>query len=161
MNKLHFNIIFLFLPLVLFSCKKDKLEGEKEILVGKWNWIYTLEESSLCHPPSVTNTFTPSTENKTVSIEFLAKGKVLFYTEGEVLEEKRVVFNQWTSASHSSFFNKLEARKFGIFINNNQESYIEGNVSNDILMLYPGYFPNFFNTNCNGCCYSWSYFVKE
>ena len=73
------QVVYLIsLSIVLFSCKKDKLEDGKEIFIGKWNWVYSSHLYSFCDgAPNVTETITPSSLGKTYSMEFIESGFVV------------------------------------------------------------------------------------
>ncbi len=78
----------------LLSCKKDKLEGEKTVLIGKWAWDYTYHSYNWCtyDNQGITELLTPVNTTNTYTIEFLEKGKLLLYKNDVLLQEKRIVF---------------------------------------------------------------------
>jgi hypothetical protein len=154
MNKIHFNIIFLFLTLVLFSCKKDKLNGEKEILIGKWKWVYSDATLSFCNPPTSDIIITPITKGMNYSIEFDKKGKVIFYENNNLTEDYRIVFTQWKVSDYVKPFEYM----FSINLNNDEDVILYGAVKQDTLLIFPATFPF---DDSDGCNYHWSYFVKE
>ncbi|MEX1001737.1 MAG: hypothetical protein WDZ35_06445 [Crocinitomicaceae bacterium] len=76
------SIIIFFGMLLMFSCKKDKLEGDSAILIGEWKWVYSNEIKNTCNPPSYQVNITPNSINSTFKIGFLKKGKVEFFQNG-------------------------------------------------------------------------------
>ena len=123
--------------MLLASCKKDKLKDEKEILVGKWEWEYSINHKNVCsNGPFWTDTLTPQSEGAHYIIEFLKKGKVIFYKEGEEQDKKRIVFY---------FFNEDNCslsgyKSFGILLNNDDDEQLIGCYSNnDTLIIHQGY----------------------
>jgi len=80
---------------MLLSCKKDKLEGDKSVLIGKWEWDYTYNNHDWSKelPQGIKDTLTPINTNTNYSIEFLEEGKIVFYKNDAVVKEKRIVFN--------------------------------------------------------------------
>ncbi len=86
-------LIFLF-SFTFLSCKKDKLEGDKSMLIGKWNWSYTRYAHSYSYdsPEGIVEYLTPSNTNTNYRIEFLEKGKIIFYKNDVLIKEKRIVF---------------------------------------------------------------------
>jgi len=141
--------------LFLFSCKKDKLEGEKEILVGRWHWIYTVHTYNHCNPPSSSEILTPTSENKSFIIEFLEKGQVIFNEE----DKKRIVFNIFSTTS--SLEPKRE-HQFGIYLNNKSDMQLNGWIGADTLMLTGDYSKEpFEDVTCEGCCTYTNYFIRQ
>jgi hypothetical protein len=141
----------------LLACKKDKLDGEKEILIGKWNWSYTIQSVNYnCdnYPPVVT-ILTPSTQGVEFSLEFNKKGCVTFYKNSKKIDKKRIVFTGWYLESPIYFPGYY---RFGIWLNNKSENIFSGWVKSDTL-IDQGYFPY---REDDGLCISYTnYFVKE
>jgi len=132
-------IYFLSISIILFSCKKEKLEGEKTRLIGKWKWSYSIKKNGICNPPSWETTLTPSTENNTLT------------------EKYRIVFYDWYQSEQPDYWDDPTYRHFGIMLNNKENNMFGGEVGLDTMEVY-GY-P--FNDDCNGCCGSSGYFIKE
>ena len=78
---------YIVLILIVLSCKKDKLIGEKEILVGTWIWDYSIISNVGC-----TNNDKYIKTNDVYEIIFKEKGKVEFYKNSELVSKHRVVF---------------------------------------------------------------------
>lgn len=79
-----FRFTLLFLSLQLLSCKKEKLEGESAVLVGKWKWIYSTHYRynnnapfSYYLPNIVADTFAHQ-----YAIEFTHNGHVILTEDG-------------------------------------------------------------------------------
>mgnify|MGYP000270823784 CR=1 FL=1 len=153
MNKTSESLPLIFLVLLLFSCKKDKLKGDSEILIGKWNWTHTIETYETCNPPTFENTLTPETENANYSIEFFEKGKVAFYENEQEVNSYRVVLHSFDSnpSQNSSY-----PFGFTIYLDNEYENAFWGFVSQDSLFIREDFpFPD---TDCEEFN---SYFVRE
>jgi len=118
------------------SCKKDKLTGEKEIFIGKWEWIYT-SDYNYCDPDfPFTTILTPASESTTYTIEFYKKGKVEFLKDNEIVARHRVVF----SAFGNPYTCSLPGYTYyGIWLDNDNDSILAGCVSPDTLNTYQGF----------------------
>ncbi|MBN4070870.1 hypothetical protein JYT72_00040 [Crocinitomix catalasitica] len=85
-------LLFTSLIILFASCKKDKLEGDKDILIGEWEWTYSNYYFEQCNPPSILQILTPESENVNYTIKFYEKGKVDFITNGNIVETYRIIF---------------------------------------------------------------------
>jgi hypothetical protein len=72
------------------SCNKDKLLGDKKILVGTWNWrsSFVLDDCL-----GWTN-HTPENTGKTYKVVFTKKGTIQFYENNSLLHEHNIKFNE-------------------------------------------------------------------
>jgi len=71
----YLNLIILMLLGALLSCKKDKLEGERAILEGKWEWVYSVKTTSF-HSPSASaqvDTIYAGQSSSSYALEFSRK----------------------------------------------------------------------------------------
>jgi len=152
------SIYILMVLFLILSCKKDKLEGEKAILVGKWKWVYSDVTVSYCNPPSYEILINPNTEGENYSIEFKENGKVIFFKDGTITEKKRIVFDRWETGSYPTFSINQESWRFVIDLNDNNRESIFGEINQDTILLFPFYFPF---DDSEGCEYHKSYFVRE
>jgi len=134
------------------SCKKDKLEGDTEILTGKWNWINTQHITNVCEADSLWNYsyMDSTTSSNKYSIEFLSKGKGIFRHNDGIIWRNRLVFQSMESIVSNSYL-----FEFNIFINNNENDIMHGFVGEDSLLLDD--FP--FDTD-NTCENRHNHFVK-
>jgi hypothetical protein len=121
-----------------FSCKKQKLEGDSEILIGKWNWIYSSEVNNTCNPPTWVNTLNPANQNVSFSIEFIKKGKVIFY-ENSVASEKFRIKDLLFDKNNFHY-------TFSMIVNSEDNNNMSGLVTEDTLIMTQG-FP-FYDTQC-------------
>ena len=135
------NIIFFLLLLLLAttSCKKDKLKDDKQNLIGKWNWTRTIYLGGWCTVDQWNNvnyelyqeTITADTINKNYSVEFLKKGKVLFFEDGIETEKGRIVFNYFEPTADGAYV-------FYFYLNNDKEKGFGGTLNADTLTFdYP------------------------
>lgn len=146
------SALFLLMTIIV-SCKKDKLEGDKEILVGKWNWINTQSISNSCDADSLWNfvMFDSATADKTYSLEFLSKGKVIFAHNDGTIWNDRIVFESFTPLTEAPY-----QYEFVIRLDNRKNDPFTGLVGADSLRI-----PDFpFDTEVD-CEARWNHFVKE
>lgn len=140
MNKLL--AIALILPFVLLSCKKDKLEGDRSILEGKWEWIYAIKTKLYTNgSPSISDTINSSDVSSTFGLEFLSKGKVRFIENEEIREEYRTVFYAFKNDGICQNAFGGEAYQYIIRPNNEEEIHFNGCVSIDTLTFHQRDFP--------------------
>jgi hypothetical protein len=149
-----------------FSCKKDRLKDEKEVLVGVWRWEYSVRDNNpgTNSLPHYIDTITPLTEGDTYKMEFCKNGKVHFYKNGQVTEKRRIVFRSWNSENNI-------ANKFEIMLDNDQSKILGGDfnfVNEDLIrdsLAVLFYFP--FSERDENCdpsyfdCSKTNIFVKE
>ncbi|MBK9190366.1 MAG: hypothetical protein IPM77_02095 [Crocinitomicaceae bacterium] len=123
------------LVVVFFSCKKDKLKDEKEILIGKWSWVYTIYEYDKCQQNGgYSEVLNPASENVTYQMEFFEKGKVKFYEDNIEKFEFRIVFDYFKPSDNGPFSDPIF--HFIIHRDNSNEQIFAGIVSNDSLFTY-------------------------
>lgn len=148
-----FLILFL-LSFTLLSCTKDRLRGDKEMLIGKWKWVYSIKsERYVCDNPAVITILTPANMGADYYLDFNKKGCVTFYQNTEKKEKYRIVFSGW----HPDLYITGE-HYFGIYLDNKSETSFSGSITSDTL-CDDGFFP--FNEP-EGVCVSYTnYFVKE
>jgi hypothetical protein len=131
MNSFRYTLIFLCI-IAIAACEKDTLEGEMSILIGTWNWTETYEVSNYCDADSLWNyqlIDSAQTENN-YALEFLEKGKVIFYTNDAVIWNKRVVFESKNVIGNGSY-----DYHFVILLNNNYDDKMDVWVGQDSLLL--------------------------
>ncbi|MBK9190362.1 MAG: hypothetical protein IPM77_02075 [Crocinitomicaceae bacterium] len=140
---------------VFFSCKKDKLEGDKEILIGTWEWYKTEKIYSLCNPPSIESQLTPSSEQTSFSITVYKNGKVTYIEAGQEIATYRIIFTSFDKPNVCS----LQGYKyFNINLDNNVNNVLQGCVSEDSLVVIR----NFPYPDPEDACENYtSYFVKQ
>jgi hypothetical protein len=152
-------IFFLFIILIAQSCKKDKLDEDKSVFIGKWRWVYTIKTIRECDSGN-TNTLilTPISENVNYAIKFLKKGCVTFYENDEKIEKYRTVFSSggWRNDNNPNF---IGYTYFSFNLNNKPENSFSGYVKTDTLVEIGYWFP--FKLNGYDCTTYISYFVKE
>lgn len=105
------SLLFLFSLLtvvVLFSCRKTKLDDEKEILVGDWKWIYTEEyvDPDLFTSGTLESVIYADSFPKTYNLIFNGNGKMLRVQDGEPVKN-RVVVKSWETVAPSWFAIRL------------------------------------------------------
>lgn len=93
-------LILTIIALFFTACKKDKLTGDYEKLVGEWQWI----ESSGGHSGM---TFDPSTTNSTRQLVFIKRGRYKVFENGKKSEAGRVIIEP-TDNSYADFIMDLK-----------------------------------------------------
>ena len=142
MNSFRFLILF-FCVIAVAACKKDKLEGEMSILIGTWNWTETYVVSNYCDTDSLWNyqlIDLAQTDNK-FTLEFLEKGKVIFYNNDMILWNDRVVFESKNVIGNGSY-----EYHFVILLNNTNDK-MDVWVGQNSLLLND--FPKDTDANCS------------
>ncbi|MCD6200359.1 MAG: hypothetical protein J7K46_00955 [Bacteroidales bacterium] len=126
------------------ACEKDKLEGEMSILIGTWNWTETYEVRNHCDADTLWNyQLIDSTQtHHTYSLEFLEKGKVIFYTNHAIIWKERVVFESKNVTGEGPY-----KYHFVILLNNNINNKMDVWVGQDSLLLND--FPKDTDDNCS------------
>lgn len=150
--KLYFLFV-LFIGLSLISCKKDKLEGDAEILTGTWAWINTQQVNNSCDPDSLWNYsyLDSSSTDKTYSIEFLPKGKVIWYHNKGIITRQRIVFESMEPVALVPY-----SFEFTMHMDNNENDVMHGFVGEDSLLL-----DDFPLDTDNSCETRRNHFVRE
>lgn len=151
-------LFLLFFVVIFCGCKKDRLKDEKEVFIGKWQWVYSEADLFLCDGfPSYDDTLTPQSESANYSLEFEKKGKVQLYKDDQLMASYRVVFKVFGGPYYSCYVNYTG---FEIALDNYEGSdvnyLIGGCVNADSLIIKNG-FP-FYDDGCN---FYTNYFVKE
>jgi len=136
------------LVIVLSGCRKHRLKNEKEILIGKWEWVYS--DQQFYGRTTTYKRVTPLTEETTYQMMFLKKGVVEFYENNAFVEKYRIKFKLWDNScqDNSNYFNiSLD----------NSDLILHGCIFKDTLKTL-SYFP--FNTS-DGSWSSINYFVRK
>lgn len=133
-------VSFLFFASICMSCKKDKLKGDKEILIGKWNWQYTQYKYDLCQQnggyEAILN---PLTEAANYQLEFFENGWIKFYKNAILVDEKRIVFHNFYEVNSGD-----EDYIFHIYMDNDEDQRLLGSI---------------YKSNLD-CLYTWDYPIK-
>jgi hypothetical protein len=143
------GILTLVILTLFISCKKDRLEGEKSVLIGRWKWSHSSKRISW--RPLYYQTLSPQTENTTYAIEFLEKGKIKLIEKEHLKEEGRIVFTGWRDDPLGGF-------SFGININGSRKKNLYGSIEDSSLIIN-SYFP--YEEIKGGVPYITNYFVRE
>ncbi|MCJ8290348.1 MAG: hypothetical protein HRT58_11845 [Crocinitomicaceae bacterium] len=138
-RKAVFTLILLAL---LFSCKKDKLTGDRAILIGQWEWIYSIKKYNYYSPPfgSFEETILPSSVSNSYSLEFFEKGKVKYLENNNAVDGYRIAFSTFSGTGSCPVF-MSGGHEFSIDLDNDQDNFINGCVNSDTLLFYGGSFP--------------------
>jgi len=121
-------LLYISIALLLFSCQKDKLEGEQSIIQGKWKWIGSMETREHINSGSWSQTFIDASNySDNFFVEFEYKGCVNFYKNEEEEMKYRTVFRfftKQTSIFSNSYF-------FSIYLNNKEDNSFIGYLNED------------------------------
>lgn len=160
--KTSINLIFISILLISqFSCKKKKLKGKYESILGKWKWTHTVyQHKYMCHSKYEAGPFyetiTVDSTKTDYYIEFLRKGILKFYKNDSITNEFYLIsFEKNTDTEEILRFNTLD-------IHDKNQSYIEKvyKLENGELKDLSSTFP-FINTSSDPYCASYSnYFEK-
>ncbi|MEX1002603.1 MAG: hypothetical protein WDZ35_10855 [Crocinitomicaceae bacterium] len=147
------TLILITCLIFCISCKKEKLEGDSEILIGEWVWVFSYRITNICTPPTSEDLLTPINQDVSFSLEFMKQGKIIFiensvesskYLIKDLIFEKNIV-------STSSY-----PYQFNIVVDNEEYNNIQGFVKEDSLKIIYG-FP-FEDTQCEDYV---NHFVRE
>lgn len=135
----------LLLVLLLFSCKKDKLVGEYEILEGSWSLGYIVERSYNQFSGTTFDTLFPASINNTYRLEFLSKGILKQYTDGELVEKYRIVFDFFGPANAPEYdflahirLNNSPDESMVMQVSQNEMATSRGHISEDYVSYTNG-----------------------
>ena len=119
-KKIAFTLVLLT---VLFSCKKDRLDGEYSVLTGKWKLDYivkverTLTSGTLL---SLDTLYFPSEIIDSYCLEFFENGKLEQIKNDERVRKDRIVFHSFGNANPNSQYDFA----CQINLNNNEDDAI-------------------------------------
>jgi hypothetical protein len=85
-QKLSIYSVLLVTSVLFSTCRKEKLEGDFGLLVGKWKWY---KSTVLCDPKTGLTCDEKATYN--TEIEFIEKGKYILYKENKEIEKGRIL----------------------------------------------------------------------
>lgn len=139
-KKIVFTLVLLT---VLFSCKKHRLKGDRGILVGNWEWVYTVKYTFYTNGGAASyDTILPSDVSSMYGVEFLKRGNVHLIENDEIKKKYRTVFQKFqiTGIVPGCFLN-TDVYDFTIYLNNDEYHTIDGCVSSDSLVFFARDFP--------------------
>jgi cbb3-type cytochrome oxidase subunit 3 len=144
---MRYMILLIGVVFFIFSCKKEKLEGDKAIFIGTWNWIYSSHSYGICDGDNFFETLTPESEDKKFSLEFYEKGIVKFLEDEKVLKSYRIIFSNFGENCGGEY---SEYISFDIHLNNKDSDsfYIYGCVSPSEIVFTKGFPYMMIDVNC-------------
>ena len=160
-KKLLYNsTVIIIVLLSVNACKKDKLEGDYAVFEGKWKWAYTIRHNSYSHYSSSDTIFQNEIDN-TYEIEFLKKGKLIFYENNKEIEKYRIVFLDWREGNNgnSSIAIKRNNKKDLIM-----KFYLKKNKNANFDTIAATVFPSELASHCNSSanrCIHINYYIRE
>jgi len=151
----------ILITLITVTCKKqeqlkDELTGDKSILIGSWEWIYSDHYFGWCEGNDWEETLTPFSENVTFSLQLTEAGMVYYYYNNKLISEYRIKFVQFENSNQCLLSN---AYFLGIDLNNNESLNFNGCVNSDTLRL--GSFSGFIFQSVPGCENYRNFFIKQ
>lgn len=99
-----FRLLFVFFIFFvgIIGCKKDKLEGEMEQLIGEWDWINGTYETGFFK--------SPITEGYSYTLNFAKKGKYnIDNTDDDKDEKGRLLISELDGSNDAEF--RIELKK--------------------------------------------------
>ena len=148
------HLIFLAILILAISCeKKDRLNKDKEILIGKWNWTESLHAHDFCEGPLVKDYITPETEGHHYAMKFEKKGYIYFFQDDIEIANKRIVFTGFGDYNGDSTY-----KSFAIYLDNDKNQRLTGQVKEDSIIIKPGFPYASYNEGCE--TYT-SYFIRK
>ena len=151
--KLKLYHIMLLMAIILSSCSRYELEGDKTIFIGNWNWEYTVGEYGDGGGIIWDQELLAQDYNNTYSMEFTDRGKIFLEKNQEVFDKGKARFLTWNTEDGQG--------KYSFDIKFDGDYTMFGFIWGDTIMLLddaPSYFPPFDEYN------AWryvSYFVKQ
>jgi hypothetical protein len=141
------SLISVILLIGFVSCKKDRLDGDRSILEGKWEWIYAIRTE--VHTNGAQNTIDTIKSDQIASnyaLEFTNKGKFKLIEDNEVKENYRIVFFSFgigggTNFCSGSVISNQEKYYYAIHPDDDDSNSFDGCVSSDSLTSYSMKFP--------------------
>ena len=126
------SIIAIISVFIFINCKKTKLEGDLSVLVGTWEWRYTVYVGNICEAYNDSLvTHSPSMDGFSNTIKFLKKGKMIVYLDGKKDKTYRLIRKGIMSDPGVIAFNfNLDNDKKGItleYFKSNAKSFIKSN----------------------------------
>ena len=149
------NSILILLVLQLYSCKKTKLDGDLSVLVGTWEWRYTIMTSDICaYLPSPVITHKPEVDGFTCRLEILKKGRLEIFINDKNDKTYRLVKTDFadTTSDTTFFFLLNNKKKSSIYFTYKKKSNKE--------YLESAYFPEDILDGFDGCQTEYSIFEK-
>lgn len=143
------NYILLIIIILFSSCQKDRLEDNKTILVGHWNWVHTEYSYGWCDYEPKYSTMTPSNSSKNFAIKFLEKGMVQFFEGGLLIQKDRIVFEQFELLENGNYL-------FNIKLDDQFDRILGGSVNGDTMTVNFPYIES--DPNCENYL---NFFVRE
>lgn len=158
MDMIKHVMYFLMIVMVLFSCKKNKLNGDYSILEGNWQWNYTIRKTYTSANSYITDTIRSSNYQKSYAMNFAEKGKLTLFEDGEKTNCYRIVFEVFTTLGNCG--NITNAHTFGIRLNNKDDQSFTGCVNSDTLLSTYVLFP-FENQETPTTVVHTNYYLRE
>jgi hypothetical protein len=152
------KLVPIVLLIFLYSCAKDKLFGDKAVLIGTWKWTHTDHIYDICVGSTSSEILTPETEGKSFTMEFFEKGIVKYFENDKLIGSDRLVFARYGKSCNGTLSHYEE---FIIFLDNNNEdlsAYFSGCVCDTAIVVLRG-FP--FEIYEDGCEFYSSFFTKQ
>ena len=125
---MRLRISYIIIIVLFFSCKKDKLNYGKEILIGPWNWTSTQYTFGWCESSITYESITPTSGSGKIKLEFLEKGKMRFTENSQAPMKYRIVFDYFEKSSDNAYY-------FNSYLNNDTLLRMFGSIKGDSLEI--------------------------
>jgi|LakMenEpi03Aug12_release.lakeMendotaPanAssembly.Ray.scaffolds.fasta_scaffold818805_2 hypothetical protein len=91
--RLYFCLSVILSLFTLSSCRKTKLDDDKSILAGEWQWVYTEEyvQPNAFMPSNLESVIYADSFPKSFALKFMTKGKMERIQDDDVIKDRIVV----------------------------------------------------------------------
>jgi hypothetical protein len=136
----------------VYSCKKDSLKKEQEILVGYWKWLYSKHTYGWCEGLSTKeDIINEEITGWNYSMNLRKNGCVEFFNNNKAVSKYRLVCDHFKKYENGNF-------EFVYLLNNDKDSKLAGyGFPGDSLVITQ--FP--FKGEEVGCDEYLNYFIRE
>lgn len=91
--RFYLGIALFVVTVSVYSCRKTKLDDEKSILAGEWQWIYTEEyvQPNAFMPSNLESVIYADSFPKSFALNFMIKGKMERIQDADVIKDRIVI----------------------------------------------------------------------
>lgn len=91
--RFYLGIALFVVTVSVYSCRKTKLDDEKSILAGEWQWIYTEEyvQPNAFMPSNLESVIYADSFPKSFALNFMSKGKMERIQDADVIKDRIVI----------------------------------------------------------------------
>ena len=137
------RLLLLLFPVLLLSCKKDKLDGDYQVLEGTWRLSAAVKIKYYANSQFTIRDTIEQFAN-VYELDFKKRGKVRYLRDGEELNEYRIVFAGFTEQDtcYSEYFTMPSPYyETDILLNNKEENFLRMCYNQSEMQIYNREFP--------------------